>query len=105
MKASTGEQGYQEFLPDDLGYSYLDYSIKLSKDGYLYFSKLEILKNLPLLFRLSEKMAEKITPDVTHICLLASSGMALGVSIGLAAKFPIIFYKPEGWPRPESHGL
>jgi hypothetical protein len=105
MKASIGDQKYRGPLPDDLGYSYLDFSIQLSKDGYLYFSKLEILKNLPLLFNLSEKMAKKLMPDVTHICLLASSGMALGVCIGLIAKLPILFYKQEGWPMPEAHGL
>lgn len=105
MKASIGEQRYQGYLPNELGFSYLDFSIQLSKDGYIYFSKLEILKNLPLLFDLSEKMTEKLMPDATHICLLASSGMALGICIGLVAKLPILFYKPEGWPRPESHGL
>ena len=105
MKASTGDPKYQGLSPNDLGFAYFDLSVQLSKDGYLYFSKLETLKDLKFLFTLSEKLSEKLAPDVTHICVLASSGMALGVSIALVTRLPIIFYKSAGWPMPESHGL
>jgi hypothetical protein len=105
MKVSTGEPRSHDFSIDELAYSYLDFSTRLSDDNYIHFSKLEVLKNLPLLFKLAKSLADRLAPDVTHICLLASSGMALGVGVALAAKRPLLFYRPEGWPKPEARGL
>lgn len=105
MKASTGEQESHELSLNNLGIDYLNSAIQLSNDGYLHFSKLEVLNNLPLLFRISTTLANTLQTNLSHICLLASSGIAVGVGLALTAKLPLIFYRRLKWPMPESHGL
>lgn len=105
MKALTGRHVSRGFYSNDPVTRYIAISIIDSPEGGRFFSKLEVLSNPSLLFEIAHLLAERLQPDVSSLCLLASSGMAIGVSLALVAKLPLMFYRRSGWPKPESHGL
>jgi hypothetical protein len=105
MKASIGERAFRDSCSDDSVIQYLAASIIDSPEGPRFFSKLEVLSNPSLLFQIAQLLAERLQADVSLLCLLASSGMAIGVAVALISKLPLAFYRRSGWPQPESHGL
>lgn len=105
MRALIGGRGFHGLSSEDLVIKYISDSIVRSTDGHLFLSKLEVLSNPWLVFELSARLADRLRDDVTAICVLASSGMAVGVCTGLIAQLPLTFFHRAGFPRPESHGL
>jgi hypothetical protein len=105
MKASIGGPVFHGLSSEDLVVRYVASSIVRSSKGAHHFSKLEVLSDLPLLFELSARLADRLRNDVTAICVLASSGMAVGVATALVAEVILTFFHRAGFPRPESRGL
>jgi len=104
MRASIGGPVFHDLSSEDLVIRYIASSIVRSKGAH-HFSKLEVLSDLPLLFALSARLADRLRNDVTAICLLASSGMAVGIATALVAKVPLTFFHRAGFPKPEARGL
>lgn len=105
MKASTGARVSHGLSSNSLVTQYIAKSIVHSPNGAFHLSKLEVLSELALLFELSARLADRLRDDVTAVCTLASSGMAVGVCTALVARLPLTFFHRAGFPRPESHGL
>ncbi len=103
MEALIGEHGYHESLYEYIN-EYFDISI-ISQENRVYYSKLAVLSNPNLLFKIAEDLSYQINPSISHLCILASSGMAIGVALSLYSKLPLIFYRRLQWPKPESEGL
>lgn len=103
MEALIGEHGSRESLYESI-YDYFDISL-IKQDDRVYYSKLAILSNPNVLFNIAEDLSRLIIPSLSHLCVLASSGMAIGVALSLYSRLPIIFYRRLQWPKPESEGL
>lgn len=103
MEALIGEHGSHESLNKCVN-DYFDISI-IKLENRMFYSKLAVLSNPNLLFDISKYLFYQINPNITHLCVLASSGMAIGVALSLYSKLPLIFYRRLQWPKPESEGL
>ena len=69
------------------------------KDNQPVFSKFGILSDPSLLFKVGESLGNLIPKSSNAVCLLANSGIPVGVVAALSQSLPIYFFHRAGWQR------
>lgn len=106
MKALIGKDELQGSSSKELATKYISESIISSSKGFLFLSKYEILSQPNLLFALGKELMPQLVDDEpVTTCVLASSGLPIGIATAIMSKHPIMFFRRLGFPKYDGTGI
>ncbi|NMC57963.1 MAG: hypothetical protein GYA51_01000 [Candidatus Methanofastidiosa archaeon] len=73
------------------------------KEPYLHFEKRGCQLDSELLDYAADIIYNKIVNTVESLCILGSSGLALGIYVSIKSNLPTYFYCSRGWPETQDH--
>jgi len=69
-----------------------------TEEGFPFFEKRGVQRDVPLLRRATRALSEQVSGDIDAVCSLATSGIPLGVYLAQELSKPLFFYRTAGWP-------
>lgn len=80
----------------DILSEYLETLIVNTGDG-LHVSTYSILHRLPLLEKVAHAITSNLNQNTEYLCIIAMSGLPLGVAVARELQLPLVFYSKDAW--------